>query len=242
MLAERVDVEVPVAKQLRFRYQHSPLEPIEDGWRWIEFNPPAERLQRRARAPVAAGPLRAGSAHRRRPSPDRAPADAARRAAGLRASTSAAGLEPPSMVSIDGEPLADLRQVRGDWRMRTVGPVVPATIEGRKVILQRPLAGLRWGAARSLRRRAARLGGDARQVRRERPGRLRPAASLAGDWPEVIDQLLLGLRLVSRASPRGRADVEVEVQRARRTSTPSGRSRRRSSPRATWSTSTGRSR
>ena len=154
-VAERVDVEVPVHKQLRFRYQFTPLAPIEDGWRWIEFNPPTERLSGERvhqwlQARFAPDPHIAGDLRR-----------IERQQTLVRALLASgfdfgAGLDP-DLVSVDGDPAEDLRQVRADWRMRTVGPVVPATIEGRKVILRRRLPG-RLGD-HELRRRAARLGG-----------------------------------------------------------------------------------
>jgi hypothetical protein len=154
-LAERVDVEVPVEKPLRFRYQLAPLEPIEDGWRWIEFNPPAERLRGERvhqwlQARFAPDPFIAGDLRR------------IERQQTLIRVLLASGFDfgrglDPDLVSIQGDPLADLRKVRPGWRMRTVGPVVPATIEGRKVILLRRLPGRlgQW----ELRRRVARLGG-----------------------------------------------------------------------------------
>jgi anionic cell wall polymer biosynthesis LytR-Cps2A-Psr (LCP) family protein len=158
VLADRVDVEIPVTKALRFRYQHSPLEPIEDGWRWIEFNPPAERLRGERvhqwlQARFAPDPFIAGDIRR------------IERQQAFVAALLSQGFPfgdvldlGEDMVSMDGDPLADLRRVRSDWRMRTVGPVVPATIDGRKVILQRRWPG--FPGRREVARRASRLGGE----------------------------------------------------------------------------------
>ena len=52
-------------------------------------------------------------------------------------------------------------------------------------------------------------------------------ASVAGDWPDVVDQLLLDFAWF-RAEVAVGADVRVEAQRRPRTSTPSARWRRRS--------------
>ena len=140
---------------MSFRYQHTPRAPIEDGWRWIEFTPPAERLHgERVHQWLQArfAPEWRDSGDLRR---------IGRQQALVRALLESgfdftAGLDP-ELVSVDGDPGADLRQVRQDWRMRTLGPVVPATIEERKVLLVRRLPGRlgRW----ELERRAGRLGG-----------------------------------------------------------------------------------
>ncbi len=142
-------------RPLHFRYQLTPLAPIEDGWRWIEFQPPSERLRGERvhqwlQARFSPEPRDAGDLRR-----------IERQQELLRVLLGSgfdftAGLDP-ELVSVDGEPAEDLRKVRADWRMRTLGPVVPATIEGRKVALVRRLPG-RLGQ-RELRRRVARLGG-----------------------------------------------------------------------------------
>jgi hypothetical protein len=155
-IAERVDVEVPVERELRFRYQLTPLADIEDGWRWIEFSPPAERLS----GERVHQWMQARFAPEWRDSGDLRRIE--RQQALVRALLAsgfdfAEGLDP-ELVSVDGDPGPDLRQVRADWRMRTLGPVVPATIEERKVLLVRRLPGRlgQW----ELERRAARLGGS----------------------------------------------------------------------------------
>ncbi len=151
----RVDVEVPVERLLRLRYPLHPLTLLEDGWRWVEFAPPAERLHGERvhqwmGARSAADPREAGDLRR-----------IDRQQALIRALLASgfdftAGLDP-ALVSIDGEPQKELRRVQADWATRTLGPVAPATIEGRKVALVRRLPGRlgQW----ELERRAARLGG-----------------------------------------------------------------------------------
>ena len=154
-IAERIDVEVPVERALRFRYQHTPLAPIEEGWRWIEFTPPAERLRGERvhqwlQARFSPEPRDSGDLRR-----------IERQQALVQALLASgfdftAGLDP-ALVSLDGDPRADLGSVGAGWRMRTLGPVVPVTIEERKVALVRRLPGRlgRW----ELERRLARLGG-----------------------------------------------------------------------------------
>ena len=154
-IAERVDVEVAVPRPLHFRYPLTPLAPIEDGWRWIEFQPPSERLRGERvhqwlQARSSPEPRNAGDLRRIERQQELL------RALLASAFDFTAGLDP-ELVSVDGEPEEDLRKVRAGWRMRTLGPVVPATIEGRQVVLVRRLPG-RLGH-RELQRRAARLGG-----------------------------------------------------------------------------------
>jgi hypothetical protein len=152
-----LEVQVAVERPLRYWYPLAPTARIEDGRRLVSFHPPGETLsgerihmwlgarygvgryvgdrERILRQQVFVTALLSGA--------EDLGARAARR---------------PDLISRSG-PKADqeLARVDGGWRTDSVAGVVPATIDGHKVLLRRRLPG-RLGRL-ELSRRARRLGG-----------------------------------------------------------------------------------
>lgn len=158
VLLSDVLVEVPVPEPLRFWYPLSPSARLEEGRKEIRFDPPAERLagervHQWLGARTAVDGYRGGDL-------DRIVRQHAFVAALLTRGFSPGSLleQRPELFRISSDrAMADLARVTSEWAMTTHGPLLPLTIEGRKVMMRRRVGGRlgRPGAAR----RARRLGG-----------------------------------------------------------------------------------
>jgi hypothetical protein len=125
-----VRVLVPVPARMEFEYPLTPTAPIEAGSKTIEFTPPMEVLQgERVHQWIGA---RGGSDLHR----------LARQAVLLRRlleqdfDFSAAVADPSSFAISDPVVLDELRTVRPTWTMETLGGAVPATIDGKQVLVR----------------------------------------------------------------------------------------------------------
>ena len=158
LLLSDAEVEVPVHEPLRYWYPLAPRANIEDGRKEVVFDPPAERLageriHQWLGARAAIGPYRGGDLDRIERQQVFVPAF-------LRQGFSPRTLleqRPDLFRSSSADAVAELAQVTPEWRMTTYGPLLPLTVEGRKVMMPRRLPGVlgRLEAGR----RARRLGG-----------------------------------------------------------------------------------
>ncbi len=124
-----VAVVVPVPQRMVFRYPHTPTAPIEDGWKLVTFDPPAEML-RGERIHQWIGARTGGDLERierqkvfvRRLLDQRF--DFAR------------VLANPDLVRVSAPAATDeLRRVTSAWQFETLGPLTPSSIDGMSVLL-----------------------------------------------------------------------------------------------------------
>ena len=126
-----VRVLVPVPVRMEFEYPLTPTAPIEAGSRTVEFTPPMEVLQGE-RVHQWIGARGGTDLHR-----------LARQAVLLRRlleqgfDFSAAVADPSSFAVSDPAVFGVLRRVRSSWTMETLGGLVPATIDGKQVLVRR---------------------------------------------------------------------------------------------------------
>jgi anionic cell wall polymer biosynthesis LytR-Cps2A-Psr (LCP) family protein len=148
-LAERLDVRVPVAKPMRFRYPIEPTRPIREGEKVIAFDPPEERLTgERLHQWIGAryaleGP---GSDLGRITRQQVLLRELLRRGVPL-----GSVLERPDEVRRFGAPERVLRRVEPGWDMRTLQPLVDESRDGAQILVTP--GGLRRLQARVLRSR-----------------------------------------------------------------------------------------
>jgi anionic cell wall polymer biosynthesis LytR-Cps2A-Psr (LCP) family protein len=131
-----VDVEVPVRQRERLWYPLAPTEPIEDGRRAIEFDPPAERLRgERVHQWIGARYRLDGSGT----DLDRI----ARQQVLLRELLRngfdfSIALTAELRPELSAEAAAVLRRVGPDWLMATLHGLIPAQIAGKAVLMRNP--------------------------------------------------------------------------------------------------------
>jgi hypothetical protein len=136
---EGATVMMPVRERLEFWYPLHPKSKIERGRKRVVFQPPVERLSGERIHQWLGARYRVG----------RAGSDLLRieRQQELLAVMLAAGFDfrrflgSPNAVLISGPgAIGDLSRVRPGWRFETVGGLVPATLEGKEVLLPGPRA------------------------------------------------------------------------------------------------------
>jgi hypothetical protein len=133
-----VSVQVPVETTLRFWYPLQPEHPIEDGRKMVKFDPPSavlsgERIHQwlGARYDVEGAD---GSDTSRFPRQQ----VFVRRLIETQFDFSRL-LDDPTLVSMTGAgAVAELREVRADWRFTSLDDVWPAKIEEKSVLVRRP--------------------------------------------------------------------------------------------------------
>lgn len=128
-----IEVTVPVDREERFWY---PLEfgrPIEDGRKQVSFTPPAERLSGER--------LHAWIGARYRVEGRGGDLERIERQQRLFAVLMIEGADFRPLLESDGcrasseAAIAELSQVQPGWRLETLGPLVPAEVEGRQVLV-----------------------------------------------------------------------------------------------------------
>lgn len=139
-LADAV-VVVPVPRRMTFAYPLTPQAPIEEGRKEVVFNPPAEALRgERIHQWVGARDTDLHRIERQKILVRRLLEKGFdfRRA-----------LARPAWYSMRGaDCLAELEEVRPDWRLETVPDLVPVTIAGQMVLVRRGSGRDPAGAAR----------------------------------------------------------------------------------------------
>ena len=132
-LIDRLAVTVPVEREESFWYPLDPQRPIEEGRRQIDFSPPSERLEgERLHAWIGARYRVEGIA---------TDLDRIERQQRLLAVLMMKGTDFSPLLEGDGcrvssgDAVAELRQVAPGWRLETFGPLAPAEIEGRHVLV-----------------------------------------------------------------------------------------------------------
>jgi hypothetical protein len=127
-----VAVVVPVFVRMRFAYPLSPTAPIEDGSKEVVFNPPAEALRGERIHQWIGARGDASDLHR-----IERQKILVRRLLEKRFDFRRA-LADPSWYRLYGDgALDDLSEVARTWRLETFADVVPATIDGRMVLVRR---------------------------------------------------------------------------------------------------------
>ncbi|HUR77865.1 MAG TPA: hypothetical protein VMZ22_07950 [Acidimicrobiales bacterium] len=124
-----VAVLVPVAERLVFRYPLTPTTPIEDGWKVVTFEPPAEVL-RGERIHQWIGARTGGDLHRieRQKIFFRRLLEQRFDFAGVLANPDLVRVSAPAAID-------DLRQVTSSWQFETLGPLTSRSINGKSVLL-----------------------------------------------------------------------------------------------------------
>jgi hypothetical protein len=158
-LAE-IEVTVPVAETLRYRYPRTPTSPIEDGEREVRFDPPEERLAGvrlhewiGARLAVGRGSSDLERIRRQQTFVAALLRDGVRPAAWM--------VSDPGVAISAPAALRDLSAVDAGWRLETLDRLQPATIDGMDVLVRR----------RPPARAAGRLAARIRSRLRSRPRR-----------------------------------------------------------------------
>jgi hypothetical protein len=155
-----IEVTVPVAEMLRYRYPMTPTSRIEDGEREVRFDPPEERLSGIRLHEWIGARLAVG-----RGSSD---LERIRRQQTLVAALLRDGVRPAAwMVSDPGvaisapAALRDLSAVDAGWRLETLDRLLPEMIDGMDVLVRQTPQGYAAG----------RLAGRIRSRLRNRPRR-----------------------------------------------------------------------
>lgn len=134
---EEIDVTVPVAEALRYRYPTTPTSRIEDGEREVRFDPPEERLAGVRLHEWIGARFAVG-----RPASD---LERVRRQQILATALLRGGYRPPGWMA--GDPgvdvsgpaaLRELAAVDARWRMETLDRLLPVTIDEMMVLVRDP--------------------------------------------------------------------------------------------------------
>jgi anionic cell wall polymer biosynthesis LytR-Cps2A-Psr (LCP) family protein len=126
---EQVNVTVPVPVRMEFSYPLTPTSPIEVGSKTISFNPPAERLIGE-RVHQWIGARRGSDLHR-----IERQKILLRRLLETCFDFSAALSDPEEFRCSDPAVLDELAQIRSNWEFETMKGLMPATIDGKMVLV-----------------------------------------------------------------------------------------------------------
>ena len=128
-----IEVTVPVDREESFWYPLDPQRPIEEGRKKVSFSPPSERL--------AGERLHAWIGARYGVEEIATDLDRIERQQRLLAVLMIDGIDFSPLLEGDGcrvsseDAIAELQQVRLGWRLETFGPLAPAQVDGRHVLV-----------------------------------------------------------------------------------------------------------